>query len=76
MVNNAGVSLENVTKRIHELDEDIWEKMMAINLRSVFLGCKYSVAQMLKQEPHASGHRGCIVNMASILALVGSPVVR
>lgn len=46
---------------------------MAINARSVFFGCKYAAAQMLEQEPHSSGDRGWIINIASIAALIGLP---
>ena len=42
-----------------------------VNARSVFLGCKYAIAQFLRQEPHSSGHRGWIINTASMLGLVG-----
>lgn len=42
-----------------------------INARSVFLGCKYAIAQFLSQEIHPSGHRGWIINTASMLGLVG-----
>lgn len=44
---------------------------MAVNTKSVFLGCKYACAQMVKQEAHASGDRGWIVNISSIYGLVG-----
>lgn len=47
---------------------------MAINARSVFLGSKYAITQMLKQEPHSSGDRGWIINIASVGGLVGIPV--
>ena len=82
MVNNAGVCIEDVTKGIHEIEEDVWEKTLAVNLRSVFAGCKYAIAQMMKQEPHSGGKRGWIVNMSSGAALVGMngarayPIVR
>lgn len=42
-----------------------------VNVRSVFLGCKYAIAQFLSQDPHSSGHRGWIINTASMLGLVG-----
>ena len=35
--NNAGVYLANKDGRITDIEEDIWEKVLAINLRSVFL---------------------------------------
>ena len=47
---------------------------MNVNSRSVFLGCKYAVSQFLRQKPHTSGHRGWIVNTASIMGLVGQMV--
>lgn len=46
---------------------------MRVNAKSVFLGCKYALAQMLQQDPHPSGDRGWIINMSSILGLVGGP---
>ncbi|KAI4217983.1 MAG: hypothetical protein LQ349_008924, partial [Xanthoria aureola] len=42
-----------------------------VNSRSVFLGCKYALRQFLAQPLHPSGHRGWIINTASMLGLVG-----
>ncbi len=42
-----------------------WEKTLALNLDSVFYCCKYALQAML---PH---RRGAIVNVASVLGLVG-----
>lgn len=44
---------------------------MAVNVKSIFLGCKYVIAQMLKQDVHPSGDRGWIINLSSIYGLVG-----
>lgn len=44
---------------------------MGVNGKGVWLGCKYAAAQMLGQEPHSSGERGWIINLASVLGLVG-----
>ncbi|KAJ5682837.1 Short-chain dehydrogenase [Penicillium macrosclerotiorum] len=73
MVNNAGVCLEalNPRAKCHETSEDLWDTTMRINVKSVFLGCKYATAQMLAQEPHQSGDRGWIINISSIMALIG-----
>lgn len=73
MVNNAGVSMESrgLPAKIHETSEETWDITMAVNSKSVFLGCKYSIAQMLKQEPHQSGDRGWVINLSSIFGLVG-----
>lgn len=74
-MNNAGVGLEahRPPASIHTTDEDLWDSTMMINTKSVFLGCKYAIAQMLTQEPHHSGDRGWIINIASIMALIGGP---
>lgn len=75
LVNNAGVGLEALRPpaQIHTTDEDLWDKTMLVNSKSVFLGCKYAIAQMLTQKPHTSGDRGWIVNISSIMALIGGP---
>ncbi|GMG07047.1 unnamed protein product [Aspergillus oryzae] len=72
LVNNAGIAADtrNPT-RVHETDEHAWDTMLRVNTTSVFLGCKYGIAQMLKQEPHSSGDRGWVINLASIWGLVG-----
>ena len=42
-----------------------------VNVRGMFLGCKFACAQFLQQELSPSGQRGYIVNTASIFGLVG-----
>ncbi|KAI9811898.1 MAG: hypothetical protein M1827_005249 [Pycnora praestabilis] len=72
MVNNAGIAFEGSSPLpIHETDDLRWDLTMRVNVRSVFLGCKYATAQFLKQSPHESGDRGWIINTASILGMVG-----
>ncbi|OJD40586.1 nad-binding protein [Diplodia corticola] len=74
MVNNAGVSFEAKSPAVlHLTDDNVWDDTMRINARSVFLGCKHAIAQMLKQPPHESGDRGWIVNISSIMALIAGP---
>ena len=50
--------------------EDEYDRTMAVNAKSVWLGCKFAIRQMLTQEP-VDGSRGRIVNIASIGGLVG-----
>ncbi len=45
--------------------EEGWDRTIALNLKSVFLGCKYAIPEMLK------GGAGSIVNLSSVLGLVG-----
>ncbi|KAK5079256.1 hypothetical protein LTR64_002322 [Lithohypha guttulata] len=69
MVNNAGIFTGLATI----VDETVtnFDKTMAVNCRGVYLGMKYAVTQMMKQEPLPSGERGWIVNIASIGGQVG-----
>ena len=62
LVNNAGFGL---AATVEETDEADWDRLMAVNLKGVFLGCKYVVPIMRRQGG------GVIVNTASVLALVG-----
>lgn len=81
MVNNAGISAE-VNDPIyqdtgalptHLCPESVFDKDIAINVKGVWLGCKHAIAQMIQQTPHASGDKGWIINMCSIMGLVGTP---
>ncbi|EEP81659.1 hypothetical protein UREG_06524 [Uncinocarpus reesii 1704] len=74
MVNNAGVANDPNygPARLHETPESAWDKIVGVNAKGTWLGCKYAVTQMLKQDLHPNGDRGWIVNMASILGFVGT----
>lgn len=50
---------------VHACTEAGWDWTMDVNLKSMYLCCKYLVAQMLEQG------RGSIVNLASVLGMVG-----
>ncbi len=63
--NNAGV--EGVWAPISRQSEEDWDRIIAINLKGVWLCLKYEIRQMLKQ-----GGGGAIVNMSSITGLVGA----
>ncbi|KAL8824742.1 MAG: hypothetical protein Q9191_004850 [Dirinaria sp. TL-2023a] len=71
IVNNAGIGGTETAGRCHEMKEETWDITLNLNAKSVFFGCKYAIAQFLTQEPHSSGHRGWIINTASMLGLVG-----
>jgi NAD(P)-dependent dehydrogenase (short-subunit alcohol dehydrogenase family) len=68
MVNNAGIFTGLHT--IVDETEDEYDRTMAVNARSVWLGFKFAIRQMLTHEP-VDGSRGRIVNIASIGGLVG-----
>jgi NAD(P)-dependent dehydrogenase (short-subunit alcohol dehydrogenase family) len=63
--NNAGV--EGMLQTTVEYGEAHWDRVLAINLKGVWLCMKYEIAQMLKQGS------GAIVNTASAAGLVGFP---
>ncbi|MGE0765884.1 MAG: SDR family NAD(P)-dependent oxidoreductase [Hyphomicrobiaceae bacterium] len=63
--NNAGI--EGLVKPVHDYDDDVYDQLMAVNVKGVFLGLKHVTAVMIKQRG------GAIVNTASIAGLLGSP---
>ena len=73
MVNNAAIS---AGKPLLEEDEAGWDRVMAVNLKGVFFGCKRAVQQMLEQEPlgRPPGEaRGRIVNLSSQHGMISVP---
>ena len=63
LVNNAGSLVERRT--LAEMTEDLWERVMAVNLKSVYL-CSQAVLPAMK-----SRGRGRIINMTSVAARNG-----
>src|SRR6187431_3291351 len=62
LYNNAGVMPE-ADHSVTDTDVDVWDQVMSVNVRGVFLGCKYAIPAM-----EANG--GSIINIASFVALV------
>jgi len=62
--NNAGI-MEWPRTSVIEMTEETWDRVVSVNLKSMFLTCKYSVPEMIK-----SGG-GSIINMSSVGGLVG-----
>jgi NAD(P)-dependent dehydrogenase (short-subunit alcohol dehydrogenase family) len=67
LYNNAGVMLPD-DQGVVENTEMIWDKVLDINLKSVFLCSKYTIPHMVKQG------QGSIINIASFVALMGCTV--
>jgi L-fucose dehydrogenase len=63
LVNNAGYHL---SKNAEETSEDEWEFIQNTNLRSTFLCSKYAL-------PHLRKTKGNIINISSMVGLVGQP---
>jgi NAD(P)-dependent dehydrogenase (short-subunit alcohol dehydrogenase family) len=67
LYNNAGIMPE-ADHSVIDTDVETWDKVMAVNVRGVFLGCKYAIPQMLDQGS------GSIINIASFVAILGCSV--
>jgi NAD(P)-dependent dehydrogenase (short-subunit alcohol dehydrogenase family) len=65
LYNNAGI-FPGDDGSVTQTSEATWDRVMNINLKGVFLGCKYGIPAMLE-----SGG-GSIVNVASFVALMGA----
>ena len=64
MFNNAGI-MDSRDDNALVTEEEVWDLTMAINLKGVFLGCKYGIAAMQR----AGG--GSIINTASNSGIAG-----
>ena len=58
LFNNAGIRIEPTA--VETIDESLWDRIYAINVKSIFLGAKYAVPEMKKAGS------GVIINTASI----------
>jgi NAD(P)-dependent dehydrogenase (short-subunit alcohol dehydrogenase family) len=65
LFNNAGIMLGSDDDAVNT-SEETWEKTIAVNLKGVFLGCKYGIPALRR----AGG--GSIINTASFVALMGA----
>jgi len=66
LVNSAGVTSRNALPESASA-ESVWDRVIEVNLKGVYLACANAVPEMEK----AGG--GAIVNLASIMGLVGYP---
>lgn len=67
LVNNAGIGGKSA--EVQDLDTPTWDRVMAVNLRSVFLCCRSVLPDMLARG------RGRIINVASIAGKEGNPTL-
>jgi meso-butanediol dehydrogenase / (S,S)-butanediol dehydrogenase / diacetyl reductase len=64
VVNNAAIQ---ILARLVDTAEEAWDRIQSVNLKGVFLGCKFAIPAMIE------GGGGSIVNIASVLGFVGDP---
>jgi NAD(P)-dependent dehydrogenase (short-subunit alcohol dehydrogenase family) len=65
--NNAGIMPDEDTSVI-ETSEETWERVLDVNLKSIFLVCKHGISKLIE----AGG--GSVINIASFVALMGCSV--
>jgi NAD(P)-dependent dehydrogenase (short-subunit alcohol dehydrogenase family) len=64
LYNNAGIMPE-ADHSVIDTSVDDWDRVMAVNVRGVFLGCKYAIPRMIEQGS------GSVINISSFVALIG-----
>ena len=65
LFNNAGI-MHSSDDNAEVTEEDVWDLTMSINLKGVFLGCKYGIPALKR----AGG--GSVINTASFVSFVGA----
>ncbi len=63
LVNNAAIAIGGMP--VTEMTDDQWNRLIAVNLTSVFRGCKHALPHMIRQQA------GSIINMASAQGHIG-----
>jgi 3(or 17)beta-hydroxysteroid dehydrogenase len=63
LVNAAGIA---AVANVEKTDFATWKRVLAVNLDGTFLGCKYALPLLRRQG-------GAIVNLSSVLGLIGGP---
>jgi NAD(P)-dependent dehydrogenase (short-subunit alcohol dehydrogenase family) len=67
LYNNASVFLPGQDGEITEISEESWDKILAVNLKSIYLCCSCGIPLML------SGGGGAVINTASSAGVIGIP---
>lgn len=67
LVNNAGIV--GVNKPTHEVTEEEWDRVQAVNVKGVFFCIKHAIPHLRRAG------RGSVINLSSIYGLVGAPDV-
>ncbi len=62
LVNNAGIEAFG---DVVNTSEEVWDKVIAVNLKGIYLGCKYAIPKMIKNGS------GSIINISSVGGMMG-----
>lgn len=67
LYNNAGIMPE-ADRSVVDTSVETWDKVMAVNVRGVFLACKYAIPRMVERRS------GSIINVSSFVSILGCSV--
>ena len=67
LYNNAGIMMAEDSSVV-DTEEWVWDRTLGVNVKGIYLCCKYGIPEMLK----VGG--GSVINIASFVALVGCSV--
>jgi NAD(P)-dependent dehydrogenase (short-subunit alcohol dehydrogenase family) len=67
LYNNAG-TMPEADHSVVDTPVEAWDQVMAVNVRGVYLACKYAIPRMIEN------HCGSIINVSSFVALLGCSV--
>jgi NAD(P)-dependent dehydrogenase (short-subunit alcohol dehydrogenase family) len=67
LYNNAGIMPE-ADHSVVDTSVEVWDQVMAVNVRGVFLACKHTIPHMVER------HAGSIINVSSFVAILGCSV--
>jgi NAD(P)-dependent dehydrogenase (short-subunit alcohol dehydrogenase family) len=65
LYNNAGISPEDDAS-ILETEDEAWQRVQDVNLKGVYLCCKYGIPHLLERDG------GSVINVASFVAILGA----
>lgn len=65
--NNVGASKGD--RKTADLPMDMWDRIMGMNLRGMFMTCKHALPHMVRQKS------GCIINISSTASMAARPTV-
>ncbi|EAU33787.1 2-deoxy-D-gluconate 3-dehydrogenase [Aspergillus terreus NIH2624] len=68
LLNCAGIQRRHPA---HQFPDEDWDEVLQVNLSTVFSLCRDIGAYMLKRTPDSNGHRGNIINVASLVSFQG-----
>jgi NAD(P)-dependent dehydrogenase (short-subunit alcohol dehydrogenase family) len=67
LYNNAGIMPE-ADHSVVDTPVEAWDRVMAVNVRGVFLACKYAIPRMVERQS------GSIINVSSFVAILGCSI--